>query len=309
VASILGFGAFLPERVVTNDELSARIGKPSSWIADMSGIDERRWAAPSETVADLGVRAAQDCLAASGVDAAALSLVIVASGSSELRFPGPASAVAERIGAAGIPAIDLPLASAGALFGMSLASHLTAVYPRILLVASEKMSSVIDLDSMDPSTGMLFGDGAGACLISADDGAWQIIDSVLHSDGSAASILQLPCAAPLRMEGMQVIMQASRKFPAVVQELLARAGTSAAEVDHFIPHQANQNLILRIAKSLRVGPEKFVSNIRLRGNTSSASMLIAAAEADLSGSSVCFAAFGAGLHWGALLARRTATSR
>ena len=304
MASILGFGAFLPERVVTNDELAARIGKPAPWIADMSGIDERRWAAPSESVADLGVRAAERCLAATGVDAAGVSMVIVASGSSELRFPGPASTIAGRIGAGGIPAIDLPLASAGALFGMSLASHLTAIYPRILVVAAEKMSSVVDHHPMDPSTGMLFGDGAGACLIAADAGPWRIVDSVLHSDGSAVSILQLPLEGPLQMEGMQVIMQASRRFPAVVQELLARAGLSASGVDHFIPHQANQNLILRIAKSLGVGTEKFVSNIRLRGNTSSASMLIAAAEADLSGSIICFAAFGAGIHWGALLARR-----
>jgi len=304
MAYIQGFGAWLPERVVTNEELAARIGKPASWIADMSGIDERRWCAPGETVADLAVHAAEDCLRRAGVSPSTISMVMVASGTTERRFPGPASAVADRIGAAGIPAIDLPLASAGSLFGMSLASRLTEAYPRILVIGAERMSAVIDLNSMDPSTGMLFGDGAGACLIGSDPGEWRVVDSVLHSEGAGASILQLPWNGPLEMQGVQVILQAARKFPAVVQEVLARNKMTADHVDHYIPHQANQNLILRIAKSLGVAPERFISNIRMRGNTSSASMLIAAAEAELPGQTVCFAAFGAGVHWGSLLAVR-----
>jgi 3-oxoacyl-[acyl-carrier-protein] synthase-3 len=272
----------------------------------VSGIEERRWAGADESLADLATAAAEDCLRKTRLEPAAVSMVMVASGSAELRFPGPAATVALRIGAAGAPAIDLPMASAGALFGMALAARLVGSFENILVVGAEKMSAVVDREPFDASTGILFGDGAGASVVSGRAGAWRVVDSVLHSDASAGGILQLPLAGPLEMDGMQVIVQAQRKFPAAVKELLARNGLTAQQVDHFIPHQANQNLIVRIAKALGVGSEKFVSNIRLRGNTSSASMLIAAAEAELDGSLACFSAFGAGLHWGAVLAAREA---
>jgi len=156
----------------------------------------------------------------------------------------------------------------------------------------------------DPGTAILFGDGAGACLITPEDGPAQIIDHVLHSDGSFADDLRLDYDAPLAMNGRSVIMQASRKIPAAINEVLAKNAQPASSVEVFLMHQANQNLIDRVARALEVEPSKFFSNIRRYGNTSSASMLIAAAEwwpNYRPGQIICFAAFGAGFHWGSLL--------
>src|ERR1700724_2895401 len=282
------------------------VGSSAEWIYNVSGIDERRFAAEDETISDMAVSAAQDCLASSGVAASSLGMLMVASGSSERRFPGPAASVAHRLGLDSVPALDLPMASAGSLFGMALASKLTQTYGNILVVAAEKMSSVILRQPMNPSTCVLFGDGAGACLLSAEAGLARVVDSALYSDGSFAEDLKLELERPLVMNGRTVILQASRKIPRAVVELLERNGRAAADVGYFLMHQANQNLIVRIAAALGVGAERFYSNIRRYGNTSSASMLIAATEGGrqsgfLSGVPVVFATFGAGFHWGALL--------
>jgi 3-oxoacyl-[acyl-carrier-protein] synthase-3 len=298
VAGIVGFGAYLPPRVVTNAELAARLGCEEDWIFQASGIRERRYA--EESVTELAMAAARDCLERHPAD---VEMVIVASGSSERRFPGPAASVANELGLSGIPAIDLPMASAGGLFGMSLASRLNA---NVLVVAAEKMSAAI---GDDKNTAILFGDGAGACLIGREDGACRIVDSVLHSDGAFAEDLRLGLNEPIYMNGRSVIMQAARKIPASILEVLERNGKSASDVDIFLMHQANQNLIDKTAKTLGVASEKFYSNIARYGNTSSASMLIAAKEWwPSAGKTICFAAFGAGFQWGALLASREATS-
>jgi len=282
------------------------VGSSAEWIYNVSGIDERRFAAEDETISDMAVSAAQDCLSSSGVPASGLGMLMVASGSSERRFPGPAASVAHRLGLDSVPALDLPMASAGSLFGMALASKLTETYGNILVVAAEKMSSVILRQPMNPSTCVLFGDGAGACLLSAEPGLAQVVDSALYSDGSFAEDLKLELERPLEMNGRTVILQASRKIPRAVVALLERNGRAAADVGYFLMHQANQNLIVRIAAALGVGAEKFYSNIRRYGNTSSASMLIAATEWSRqdgfpAGVPVVFATFGAGFHWGALL--------
>ena len=209
------------------------------------------------------------------------------------------------MGVAGIPCVDLPMASAGAIYGMSLASRLADGFRNILVIGAEKMSSVIRLGEDDPSIDILFGDGAGACLISSEAGRHRVVDSVLHSDGTASEALRLPLDGPMSMDGMVVIRHASQKIPGAISELLDRCGRKAGEIDRFVMHQANQNLILRVAKSLGVDGSRFYSNIGRYGNTSSASMLIAAAEAALADAgTVCFAGFGAGFHWGALLAER-----
>jgi 3-oxoacyl-[acyl-carrier-protein] synthase-3 len=201
------------------------------------------------------------------------------------------------------------MASAGSLFGLSLSSRLASFYGNVLVVAAEKMSTILLREPLERGVAALFGDGAGACIVSAQQGLARIVDSVLHSDGAFAEDLKLEYGAPLEMNGRSVILQASRKIPAAIAELLERNHVSAADVEVFLMHQANQNLIDRVAKALGVRPEKFYSNIRRYGNTSSASMLIAAAEwwarGDVASRPICFAAFGAGFHWGALLAETT----
>jgi 3-oxoacyl-[acyl-carrier-protein] synthase-3 len=305
-AFLHAFGAHLPDRVVTNAEIAARLGRTAEWIENASGIRERRWAASESSVADLAVAAAQDCLQRAGIEPSTLGLVMVASGSAPPGFPGPAAAVVARLGLEGTPAFDLPMASAGALFGLALASQLTERFGDVLVIGAEKMSAILDAGPLDPNTAILFGDGAGAALVSSRPGRWRILDAVLHSDGQFRDDLAFDWTSPLRMNGLSVIMQASRKLPSAIEEVLARQGFAAQGVTTFLLHQANQNLLVRVAKALKVPPERVFSNVARYGNTSSASMLIAAAEWSQENPApgpVIFSAFGAGFHWGALLAQ------
>jgi 3-oxoacyl-[acyl-carrier-protein] synthase-3 len=304
---IEAFGAYLPAKAVTNEDLAERLGCDAGWILQASGIAERRYAAETESVADLAVGAAQDCLARAGRPTADVSLLIVSSGSEPRRFPGPASEVAHRLGLDQTPALDVPVASAGSLIGMVLADALAHTYGVVLVVGAEKMSSIVLRDPPDRNVAILFGDGAGACLISRDRGAARIADHVLHSDGAYSGALNLGTDGTFSMDGRAVILQASRKLPRAITEVLERNQLTPAAVSTFLMHQANQNLMDGVARALRVPPERFYSNIRRYGNTSSASLLIAAAEWQASagfrpGEPVVFAVFGAGFHWGSLLA-------
>jgi 3-oxoacyl-[acyl-carrier-protein] synthase-3 len=305
VAFLKAFGRYLPERRVTNLELAQRLDCTPEWILGACGIEERRFAAEGEGVVEMAVAAAQDCLSRGGVQPSDLGMVIVSSGSAEDRFPGPASSVATRLGCGQIPAWDLPLASGGGLFGLALANGLAVRYGTVLVVAAEKMSTISLREPLDPNVAILFGDGAGACLVSARDGFAAITGEAIHSDGAFAADLRLNWGGPLQMNGRSVILQAGRKLPAGITEVLGRAGIAAAHVEVFLVHQANKNLIDRVAQSLGVPADRFYCNIQRFGNTSSASMLIAAAEyfesRPMTAKPVVFAAFGAGFHWGAVL--------
>jgi 3-oxoacyl-[acyl-carrier-protein] synthase-3 len=288
---------------VDNAALAARSGRTAETIEKTTGILERRYAASEQSVAILGLAAAQDCLTRAAVDASAVGLILVASGSSERCFPGPAATLAASLGLAATPAIDLPIASAGSLIGMALAADLAARYGNVLVVAAEIMSRRIT--DADPDTAILFGDGAGACLISRDSGFARIVDVALYTDGNFADSLTLAHGGTLAMRGLEVIMQASRKVPRAIADLLAKNNVAADDVQVFLMHQANRNLLAKIAKELKVPEDRFFTNIASFGNTSSASLLIAAKQWSESASvtgPVVFAAFGAGLQWGALLA-------
>jgi len=307
MAYLRAFGCYLPSRIVDNAELAPLVGVEPAWLLQATGIEQRRYALLDETVASLGARAAVDCLETAGMSARDLGLVIAASGSGERRFPGPAAAIGSVLGIGGVPAIDLPMASAGSLFGLSLASRLCRDYGNVLVVASEIMSRTVRLDPAGRDTAILFGDGAGACLVSEKSGFAEVADSLLCSDGEFGEALRLDFNSPLHMEGRTIILQAARKIPRAIADLLERNQLQAGEVDTFLMHQANLNLITRVAAALAVPETNFYRNVAHYGNTSSASMLIAATEwwRDRGGrldGPVVFAAFGAGLHWGALLA-------
>jgi 3-oxoacyl-[acyl-carrier-protein] synthase III len=304
MASIATFGSYIPKRVVANPELAAKLECAPEWILEMSGIEERRYAAPEEGVVEMAMRAGQDCLEKAGCSAQEVRTLIVSSGTSPQRFPGPAAMVAQALGLGETPAIDVPIASAGALFGLALAARMIGP---VLVIASEKMSEAIEANPEQKNTAMLFGDGAGACLVRERAGILRIVDAQLGSDGAYAGDLRLPLAGSVEMNGRSVILQASRKIPRAIGAVLERNGVAPQDVTVFLMHQANQNLIDRVAKTLGVDSRRFYSNICMRGNTSSASMLIAAAEWSQSaqltpGSHICFTAFGAGFHWGAILA-------
>jgi 3-oxoacyl-[acyl-carrier-protein] synthase-3 len=307
MAYLRAFGVYLPSRVVDNQELAAATGTDAEWILRSTGIVERRFAAAEESVVSLGVRAAKNCLDNAGVTARDVGLLLAASSSAERRFPGPASAIGAGLGINGVPAIDLPIASAGSLFGMALAAHVAPSYGNVLVVAAEVMSRVVERHPAHRDTAILFGDGAGACLIGAQTGFAEIRDAMLASDGDFAEALRLDLDAPLYMDGRTVILQAARKIPRAITDLLERNRIPAPAVEVFLMHQANLNLIARVAQALAVPEDRFFRNIQRYGNTSSASLLIAAAEwrqqrPSAPAGPLVFAAFGAGLHWGALLA-------
>jgi len=306
MAFIRAFGSYLPSRVVDNAELAALVGAEPNWILKATGIEQRRYADPSETVATLGSRAAQDCLDAAGLSAADIGLVLVSCGSNERRFPGPATEIASNLGMSGTPAIDLPLASAGSLFALSMAAGLSSTYRHILVIGTEIMSRAIACEPAGRDTAILFGDGAGACLVSADTGCGRIVDSIIRSDGEFAGALRLELNSTVYMEGRTIILQATRKIPRAILELLERNGRKSDEIGTYLMHQANLNLITRVAAALVVPESRFFRSIERYGNTSSASLLIAASEwwhtngRKLS-APVLLTAFGAGLNWGAVL--------
>jgi 3-oxoacyl-[acyl-carrier-protein] synthase III len=296
MAFLAATGSYLPAQIRTNAELGAVLNKDPAWIFEMSGIEERR-VAENETLVDLAVEAGKVCLQQNQPE-----LIIVATGSAEQRFPGPAAAVAHRLGLT-CPAIDLPMASAGSLFGLALAADLTARYQSILVIAAEKMSSVMANPDTPAGIAILFGDGAGAALVTRDGPGMRIKDHILASAGEFEASLKLPLTGPMEMDGMSVIMQASRNIPAAILALLQRNQLTAVQVAAFVMHQANQNLLDRVSRRLGVATDRFASNISRYGNTSSASLLIALDEylrAD-GRMPVCLAAFGAGFHWGAVL--------
>jgi 3-oxoacyl-[acyl-carrier-protein] synthase III len=306
MAYLRAFGSWLPPRRVSNREIAPLLDATPEWILEVSGIEERRYASDQDTVANIGLLAALDCLEKAGVPAAELGMILVASGSSDRFCPGPASQIAAALGLASTPALDIPVASAGSLIGLALAAQLAPTAGRVLVVGAEIMSRRIRLNPEGKNAAILFGDGAGAALVDAETGFARIADSCLFTDGASAEILFVR-DGQVHMDGPAVILQASRKMPRAINELLARNNIAATEVEAFLLHQANLNLIVRVAASVKAPRERFFTNIARYGNTSSASLLITAEEwhrgqtAALSGPLV-FSAFGAGLNWGALLA-------
>ncbi|HLK66899.1 MAG TPA: ketoacyl-ACP synthase III [Bryobacteraceae bacterium] len=311
MAYLRALGCYLPSREVGNGEIASLVGVDPAWILQVSGVVQRRFASPEESVATLGALAAKDCLESCGIEGSEVGLILVSSGSGERRFPGPAAEIAAALVSVGVPAgtpaIDLPLASAGSLFGLSLAASLCRDYRNVLVIGSEIMSRAVRLDPSGRDTAILFGDGSGACLVSAETGFARVVDSVIHSDGEFASALRMDFDSPIHMDGRTIILQASRKLPRAIREVLDRNQSKAADVGTFLMHQANLNLITRVAQALGVPDSRFFSNVQRYGNTSSASMLIAATEwwrqlGQKMEAPIVFAAFGAGLNWGALLA-------
>jgi 3-oxoacyl-[acyl-carrier-protein] synthase III len=306
MAFLRAFGSYLPPRRVTNEELAPLVGADPAWILQVSGIQERRYAADEDTVASLGLLAAQDCLKKAGASAQELGMILVASGSSERFCPGPAVEVAAGLGLTATPALDIPVASCGSLIGLSLAAQLAAKVGPVLVVGAEIMSRRVDRTPEGKDTAILFGDGAGACLVDPHSGFARIADWTLSTDGTAAGILKIE-RERIVMDGKSVILQAYRKMPRAIGELLGRNSVTSADVGVYLLHQANLNLIERVATGLKVPLDRFFVNIAHYGNTSSASMLIAAnewraAHPEPVSTPMVFSAFGAGVQWGALLA-------
>jgi 3-oxoacyl-[acyl-carrier-protein] synthase-3 len=318
-SQVIGCGGYLPERIVTNDELAARLDTSDEWIRQRTGIGERRVAADGEMTSDLAVCAAERALADAGMSGGDLDLIVLATATPDNTFPATATKVQARLGMHHGAAFDIQAVCAGFIFAMAAADNaLRLGQARTALVIGAETFSRI-LDWQDRGTCVLFGDGAGALALKATDDldprGRGILSTHLHSDGRQYDILYVdggPSSTGhtgcLRMEGREVFRHAVQHLSEVVDEALAANNLGAADIDWLVPHQANGRIIDGVARKLGLSPEKIVSTIDRHANTSAASipLALAAAVGDgriQPGHLVLMEALGGGLSWGASLVR------
>jgi 3-oxoacyl-[acyl-carrier-protein] synthase III len=318
-SQIAGCGSYLPERIVTNDELAARLATSDQWIRQRTGIAERRIADPSQLTSDLAVHAAGRALDRAGISGAEVDLLVLATATPDHTFPATAARVQARLKMARAAAFDVQAVCAGFIFALSVADNaLRCGQARTaLVVGAETFSRILDWD--DRGTCILFGDGAGALVLrsvsaAAADGRY-ILSNHLHSDGTQYDILYVdggPSSSQrsglLRMEGREVFRQAVQHLSEVVDEALAANNLTAADIDWLVPHQANSRIIDGVGHKLGLAPEKVVMTIDRHANTSAASIPLALDEAVADGRIkpghlVLIEALGGGLSWGASLLR------
>ena len=318
-SQVAGCGAYLPERVVTNQELASRLDTSDEWIRQRTGIGERRLAAPGELTSDLAVRAADRALSSAGMSGSDLDLLVLATATPDHTFPATAAKVQARLGMRRGAAFDVQAVCAGFIFALSVADNAVRLGQArtALVVGAETFSRILDWE--DRSTCVLFGDGAGAVVLraipAAESGGRFILSNHLHSDGRQYDILYVdggPSSTRgtgfLRMEGREVFRQAVHRLSAVVDEALAANGLIATDVDWLVPHQANSRIIDGMGRKLGLPEDKIVVTIERHANTSAASIPLAleTAVADgriKPGHLVLMEALGGGLSWGASLVR------
>lgn len=308
-AGIFGIGAALPDRVVTNADLVARLDTSDEWIVRRTGIRERRRLPPGEPLAALAAEACERALRDAGREAAEVDQLIVTTITPDLLTPGLAPGVAALIGAVNASAVDVNAACAGFLYALDQASALveSGRAELVLVCSAEAMSRIVDHE--DRSTAVLFGDGAAAVVVAAGDLDAGCGTFVLGADGAHAGLLYAGAdERVLRMEGREVYRHAVARMAQATARALAQAGCSVADVDLFVAHQANSRIIEAAAAELGVPPERIVMNVDLVANTSSASIPLALWQAERQGvlrpdMTVALAAFGAGFVWGAGVVR------
>ncbi len=314
-AAILGCGGYLPAQVLSNEALIAAKGLDSSdeWIARRTGIRQRAFAAENEQTADLATEAARAALKDSGVEVAALDLIILATTTPDHAFPATATKVQANLGMSRGFAFDIQAACSGFIYALALADHFIRLGQarHALVIGAEKFSRLLDWS--DRSTCVLFGDGAGAVVLGAVEGTGNkrdrgILSTHLHSDGSHYGQLQASDARHAQMNGAEVFRHAVTNLASVVDEALDANGLTPAEIDWLVPHQANQRIIDGTGKKLHLPPERVVSTVAIHANTSAASIPLALATAVQDGrikkgDLLLLDAMGAGFTWGAAVVR------
>jgi 3-oxoacyl-[acyl-carrier-protein] synthase III len=300
-------GKALPEREVDNSAIASRLGVDERWIERRTGTRVRRVAQDGERLSDLAAAAGRAALADAGVDAAELDLVVVATTSPDEMSPHAATFVAGALGAARAGALDVSAACVGFLSALGLAaSAIEAGRARQVLVVGADLLSRY-LDGHDRQSAMLFGDGAGAVVLSGDDGASAIGPMALHTDPAGAPLIRLSREeALIRMDGPEVYRHAVRQMVDVTCEVLAAAGLALEDIDLFVFHQANGRILRAVGERLGLDRARVVDYVDRYANTSAASLPIALATARdegrlRPGARVLLAAFGAGLVWGAVV--------
>jgi 3-oxoacyl-[acyl-carrier-protein] synthase III len=317
---VLGCGSYLPSRVVTNSELSRMVDTTDEWITQRTGIRERRIAANGETTSAMGIKAAQAALAAAGVDAQSIDLVVLATSTPDNTFPASAVAIQAGLGITQGAAFDLQAVCSGFVFSLATVDSLlrTGAFKRALVIGSETFSRLLDWG--DRTTCVLFGDGAGAVVVEgqpqpgtpADRG---ILTTHLRSDGRYRSKLYVDggpsttgTVGHLRMEGRAVFKHAVAMISDVIEDAFAATGYGAKDIDWFVPHQANKRIIDDSAHKLGIPPEKVILTVEKHGNTSAASIPLALSVGIADGrikrgNLVLLEAMGGGFTWGSVLVR------
>lgn len=322
-AYIVETGVYLPERVLTNKDLEALVDTNDEWIVTRTGIKERRIARSDEFTSDMGVQAAKNVLRRADFDPKDIDVILVATLTPDYMFPSTACLIQSSIGAVNAAAFDMQAACSGWIYALSAAKGYIAsgMYKNILVIASEKLSSI--LDYKDRSTCVLFGDGAAACLVSSEPKkrGLKIGKTVLGSDGTLSGLLELPaggCRNPatletvnnrmhyLKMDGKEVFKHAVRRMEKAVSDCMEEEGAEKTVISHFVPHQANERIIEALAKRCGIEGAQVVKTLHSYGNTSASSVGIALDQLLYSqglkkGSNLLMVAFGAGLTWGSMI--------
>ncbi|MFO7741617.1 MAG: beta-ketoacyl-ACP synthase III [Anaerolineae bacterium] len=326
-AHVVGWGKYVPEQVLTNDDLSRIVDTSDGWIRTRTGIAERRIAEDGETTSTMATKAAWQALEAAGLKPAEVDLIIVATATPDRAFPATACLVQDALGATNAAAFDLSAGCTGFVYALAVATDILAAHDgsgdiaTALVIGSETLSRITDWG--DRTTCVLFGDGAGAVVLRADDSPGGVLSTFLGADGSGADLLYLPAGGSeepashrtvseghhyLRMRGREVFRFAVRAMPDAAQRVLEAAGLTPADVDLLVPHQANQRILEAAGRALDLAAERMYSNLERYGNTSAASIPIALCEAVEEGriqrdDLVVCVGFGAGLTWGATALR------
>jgi 3-oxoacyl-[acyl-carrier-protein] synthase III len=317
---VLGCGSYLPQRIVTNAELAARIDTSDDWIVQRTGIRQRHIAADGEFTSHLGIKAAEAALAHAGVDAQSIDLIVLATSTPDNTFPATAVAVQNGLGINHGAAFDLQAVCSGFVFALATADNFlrSGAFKRALVIGAETFSRILDWN--DRGTCVLFGDGAGAVVLEAQPQPGLVSDrgiltAHLRSDGRHKSKLYVDggpsstqTVGHLRMEGREVFKHAVGMITDVIVDAFAATGLSAEDITWFVPHQANKRIIDASAHKLHIAPQKVVLTVDLHGNTSAASIPLALAVAVSDGrikqgDLVLLEAMGGGFTWGSVLIR------
>ncbi|MBX5469190.1 MAG: beta-ketoacyl-ACP synthase 3 [Thermoleophilaceae bacterium] len=303
-AAFAGVGAALPEQVVRSAEVAGRLGVAEDWIETRTGVRERRVAAPGELMTDFAARAGERALAAAGVGAEAVDLLLLATTSHHELIPNGAPRVAAQLGAHAAAALDVGAACTGFLAALALACAQieSGRSTGALVIGADVLSRHVD--PLDRSTAALFGDGAGAAVL-LPSRPGRIGPAILRADGTGADLIRAPLSRPvIAMRGPDTFRQAVDRLSEATLDAVALAGTSLEAIDLFVYHQANARILRAVGERLGLPPERVPAYVTRYGNTSAASIPIALVDAEAEGllrpgARVLLAAFGAGLTWGA----------
>jgi len=316
---IIGVGGYLPEHIMTNDDLAKVVDTSDDWIRERTGITQRHIIAKDEYTSDLATRAGAQALEDAGISIDDIDAIVVATTTPDMIFPSTASMVQHKLGGKGFPAWDIQAVCSGFVYGLAQVDGMMrgGMFKRVLLIGAESMSRI--LDWQDRNTCVLFGDGAGAVVLEASDKPG-ILSTHIHADGRYEHLLRVPrgVSTPknhyeaeqpfIEMKGNEVFKMAVTTLGRIVDETLAANNMEKSDIDWLIPHQANIRIITATAKKLKMSMEKVIVTVTEHGNTSAASVPLALDHAVRNGQvkrgeTLLLEAFGGGFTWGSVLVK------